>query len=160
MARRVESKENLLRDARALTPRVLLRISLDSGDVELLAGFRGSSLSLYFGEDPVYHFNAAGELRRAFITGRLVKADQGQLAFLDRCQTDEQTTLQLAARGGAMQAAAIAELEHRLRQCAAAIAETRYQLLGQFPESSDAVARLTDWLDNVHSLAVASSAGI
>ena len=67
MARHAQRRENLLRDARALTPRVLLQLTVLGKSVEVFAGFRGDSLSLYFGEDPVYHFNAAGETVGAVI---------------------------------------------------------------------------------------------
>ena len=72
----------------------------------IVAGFRADgALSIFFGADPVYQFNAAGELRRAYCDGLLFKAVQGRLVSLaasdsehevqlvrhdlDRCRADE-----------------------------------------------------------------------
>ena len=84
MAREHHAREDLLHDAHALVPRILVRIADGQASVDVLAGFRGESLSLYFGDDPAYHFNAAGELRRAFVAERLVKAERGRLVTLQR----------------------------------------------------------------------------
>jgi len=157
MARRVESKENLLRDARALTPRVLLRISLDGSDVELLAGFRGSSLSLYYGEDPVYHFNAAGELRRAYVEGQLIKAETGNLVFLRRQPNDAETVLQRQATDSAAERAFLGEMQRRLDQLRTAISGQQYEVLGEAPSGGEALPLLAAWLDANWGVIIAAS---
>ena len=53
MAREIHEREDLLRDARALVPRALLRVKLAGAESEVFIGLRGKSLSLYFGDDPV-----------------------------------------------------------------------------------------------------------
>ena len=124
--------------------------------MELLAGFRGDSLSLYFGEDPVFHFNAAGELRRAFIDGRLVKADRGRLVFMEREQTDQATILQHTASAGDEEAVT-RELAARLRRCEAAMTALQFTLLGESPVGGDGVSRLLQWLRERRELVLAQS---
>src|SRR5262245_42412456 len=94
MAREIHEREDLLRDARALVPRAMLRVELDGRMVDVFAGFRGESLSLFFGGDPVYHFNARGELRRAFVAGQLIKAERRRLIFIERRQGNDETLLE------------------------------------------------------------------
>ena len=84
MARDAHDREDLLRDARGLSPRVQLEVELSAGPAELFAGFRGESLSLYFGQDLAFHFNDRGELRRAFAVDELLKADGGRLVAMRR----------------------------------------------------------------------------
>ena len=73
MARNQSDREDLLREATALVERAELRISGWSEPV--VVGFRrGGGASLFFGGKEVYQFNAGGELRRAFVAGRLIKA--------------------------------------------------------------------------------------
>ncbi len=70
MARDESSREDLLREATALVERIELVphatdpliAASDLFDKHIVAGFRrDGALSVFFGEDPVYHFNAEGE---------------------------------------------------------------------------------------------------
>ena len=83
MARQEQPRENLIAEATALVERVELLLA---GVPEpIVAGFRAEgSASLFFGDDPVYQFNARGQLRRAFVGGRLYKADAGRLVEMTR----------------------------------------------------------------------------
>jgi hypothetical protein len=157
VARRVESKENLLRDARALTPRVLLRIPLDGAEVEVLAGFRGDSLSLYFGEDPVYHFNAAGELRRAYAEEQLIKAEAGRLVFMRRVARDDETVLERRATDAAAEQQFFAEMQRRVEHLRTAVAGKQYKLMGEASTSGEAVPRLGAWLLAQRGVKIAAS---
>jgi hypothetical protein len=63
MAREEVDREDLLRDARTFVERI--SIKLPGRDAPILAGFhRSGGVSLYFGTDPVFHFNSRAELRR------------------------------------------------------------------------------------------------
>ena len=157
MARNSEPREDLLRDARALTPRMLLRVTFDGRDVELFAGFRGESLSLYFDDEPVYHFNARGELRRAFIDGRIVKAEHARLVFLERELNERATILRPSGRSGELQAALVADLTNRLQHCRAALRDSQYSLVGQEPKAGDPIERLTRWLASREEVTIAAS---
>jgi hypothetical protein len=73
MARDETKREDLLAEATALVERIQI-VSQSAGTIT--AGFRANgALSLFFDEDPAYHFNSAGELRRAYCAGLLIKAD-------------------------------------------------------------------------------------
>ena len=87
MARDERDREDLLNEATALTQRVELRIPSVSQTVFI--GFRREgAASIYWGQDEVHHFNGSNELRRGFLTGRLVKAERGRLCWLDRNRDD------------------------------------------------------------------------
>ena len=78
MAHYESDREDLLRQATALVERA--EILLPGLTEPLVVGFRrDGSVSFFFGADPVYQFNAAGELRRAYLDGLLYKADRGRL---------------------------------------------------------------------------------
>src|SRR5262245_41173967 len=93
MARDESEREDLLAEATALVERVEIvprrTLAREYGAVletgSIVAGFRANgAMSLFLGEDPVYQFNAAGQLRRAFVNGRLYKAVGGRLVQLER----------------------------------------------------------------------------
>ena len=95
MSRRVETREDLLREATALSPRAQLRVATEDQSWEVFVGFRKHlALSVYFGEDPVFHFNSFGQLRRAFVNDRLLKAEQGRLIELQSVRSDSSVVLQ------------------------------------------------------------------
>ena len=65
MARNEADREDLMREAVALTERVELFVP---GFEELITiGFRSNgAMSIFVGQDPVYQFDPSGRLRRAF----------------------------------------------------------------------------------------------
>jgi len=92
MARQESDREDLMREATALQRRVQLLVPDD--DEPIVCGFRqDGSLSLYFGSDPVYHFDAVGRLKRAFATGFLYRSTGRTLARLQRIRSQHETTL-------------------------------------------------------------------
>src|SRR3954462_9073696 len=94
MAREESSREDLLREATALVERIELIPNGSTSDGHIVAGFRlNGALSLFFGEEPVFQFNACGELRRAYSDGKLLKADRGRLAALGRVRTQNEVQL-------------------------------------------------------------------
>jgi hypothetical protein len=89
MAIEEHDREDLLRDGRAMP----LRGETTIDDATVVVGFRaGGQMSLYCGADPVYQFNADGELRRVFFHGQRYSAENGRLVLLER-----------AAKGGRVQ---------------------------------------------------------
>lgn len=78
MARHSEDREDLFVEAVALVPRLEWR-SNSASTTPIVFGLRGRSLSIYVGSDLVDHFNAHGELRRAFRSGEMIKAEAGRL---------------------------------------------------------------------------------
>ena len=85
-------REDLIRTATALVQRV--ELAVDGFPDLLVIGFRrDGAASLFLGEDPVYQFNARGELRRAFQAGKLVKAESGRLVELTRQRADKRVDM-------------------------------------------------------------------
>lgn len=78
----MESKhEDLLRDGRTMP----VRAATDIEGVRVVVGFRDQGqVSIYCGEDPVFQFNAAAELRRVFLDGQRFTASDGKLVCLER----------------------------------------------------------------------------
>ncbi len=93
MAHTESDREDLIREAIALSPRAELQVPRFT--VPVTVGFRSDgACSLFFGQDPVYQFDAAGGLRRAYVTGLLFRSQGDTLAQLTRMRTTEQTILQ------------------------------------------------------------------
>jgi hypothetical protein len=92
MSRRESDLEDLLREATALVERAELKIA--DYDEPIVVGFRrDGSASVFFGPDPVYQFNSAGELRRAYVSGLLYKAERGSLCALRRERNETEVAL-------------------------------------------------------------------
>jgi hypothetical protein len=159
MARDEHDREDLLAEATALVERVELRHS--RGAEQVVAGFRrDGALSIYFGADPVYHFDVLGRLRRAYRAGRLFKADGGRLAALDRRRETGQTILLRHDLDEAEQAAFLSELRNRLRTLQSAVRAGLIETVRQVPQDADVVRRLSAWLDQFASATrIAAHAG-
>lgn len=93
MARQESDREDLFAELAALSP----RIELQAGDSpeSVCAGRRESTggWSVFFGPDRVYHFDASGRLRRAFVEGFLYRSEGSTLSRLKRERSAAQTTL-------------------------------------------------------------------
>jgi hypothetical protein len=148
VARDAHDREDLLRDAKGLRPRAMVATDLGCGPVELFVGFRGASLSLYFGQDWVVHFNDRGELRRAYIDPELIKAVEGQLTAMRRQRSERESDLVSRVLDAREQSALIVELETRLEALAQSLNTGRFQTIGEIPESSGLTERLQAWLAN------------
>jgi hypothetical protein len=95
MARQESEREDLIREAVTYVDRIEWQIPSESEPV--FTGLKkDGSLSVYFGQDPVYHFNNSGELRRAFVEGLLFRTQGKTLAKLRRERTENATELQRA----------------------------------------------------------------
>jgi hypothetical protein len=141
MAQREQDREDLLGTASALVERIELQF--DPREPTLVAGFRrDGALSLYFGSDPVYQFNAAGQLRRAFVGGQVIKADQGRLASLTRRRGSGAVDLVRHDLSGDESAAFLAELRGRLGTLRRSLSRASYEIVGQVPEGSSLAPRL------------------
>lgn len=147
MARQEHRKEDLIADAKAMVDRVELRSP--RLPEPLVAGFReNGALSLYFGEDPVFHFNAAGALRRAHIDGLLYKADAGKLTRMQRQRTAGQHQLSSRTLDADEQQRVVASLAERLTQLQQGLRAGDIDVTRQVSDSGvDVRQRLLDWLD-------------
>ena len=145
LARDAHDREDLLRDARGLSPRVELEVALAGENVELFAGFRGESLSLYFGQDLVFHFNDRGQLRRAYVSDQLLKAEQGHLVAIRRERTEAETALVSRPLTDDEERTLLVDLERRLLELASAVATGDYRVIGEVPADGSAMNRLQAW---------------
>jgi glutathione S-transferase len=145
MAHQESDREDLLREATALVDRAELRVVIEPEPVTV--GFRrDGSLSVFFGSDPVYQFNAAGQLRRAFISGLLYKAERGQLIALRRERTSTEVVLHRAELGPAEAAAVLAAARERLRRLQSALDQGTFELTDQVTTADDVISRVRSWL--------------
>jgi hypothetical protein len=141
MARTEQDREDLLREATALVERVELQVAGSAGPI--VAGFRrDQSLALYFGGDPVYQFNSAGALRRAFLAGQMYKAENGRLIRLVRERSADTTQLTRTELSNEEQTIALARVSSHLGRLQDTLLEHRYVVVGQVPADSDIVAKL------------------
>lgn len=146
MARSESDREDLLREATALVERAELRI--EGYDEPMVVGFRrDGEASVFFGADPVYQFNAAGELRRAYVGGRLYKAEQGRLVALSRERSAAQVALIRTELTDDETAALVEALQLHLSRVRTALRDRSYQVLGQVPREADLAGRIGAWLD-------------
>lgn len=155
MAQEESPREDLLREATALVERIELvptalrgNSSADASQVSpIVAGFRSNgSLSIFFGDDEVYHFNAAGELRRSYLEGDLYKALNGELVSLTRVRTAQQIELRGRTLDAEEQANFISTMQKRLAALAASLATQKFELLRAVPPDAKVADRLRDWL--------------
>jgi hypothetical protein len=155
MARDESSREDLLRQATALVERIelsprttnLSTAASNQFDQRIVAGFRrDGALSIFFGEDPVYQFNAAGELRRAYCDGKLLKATCGRLAALERERTEHQVQLVRHELSSAEEAEFLSQMERRLKHLSRSIDANMFEVAGQVPTDVDLLSRLRNWL--------------
>ena len=157
MAREIHGREDMLRDAHALAPRAEIQWGLGAARSTAFIGFRGDSLSLYFGEDPVFHFNAQGQLRRAFVSDELIKADHGRLVGLARERSESEVLLVSQRLDAPAEAQVVANLERRLQDLRASLTAGDVSVRGQVPPDGDAIERLRRWLEAHPAVTVAAS---
>jgi hypothetical protein len=163
MARDESAREDLLREATALVERIELSVA-GAGDgneesqCKVVIGFRANgSMSVFFGDDLAYQFNAAGELRRAYCEGQLFKADRGRLVSLDRQR--QQGVVQLLSRdlSDAEQTSFVNTMQDCLRRLSDGLEHGAYSVAGQFPAESDVLSRVRRWLTTHDGLPIAAT---
>lgn len=157
MARQESDREDLLREATALVERIELAPPGGHEAEHIVAGFRREgALSIYFGGDPAYHFNPAGELRRAYIDGLLYKAKDGRLVSLERVRTEEEVQLVSRLLSDDIQRSILSIMVRRLAQFSRQIKSNELSLVGRVPEDANVLGRVARWLDKHESIAVAA----
>ena len=86
-------KEDLLRDASNYCFRCEIRIP-SIASLIFVGITQKRRFSLYFGQDPVYHFDKQCRIRRGFVRGKIFKSESGKLVQLTRKRTDTAVLLQ------------------------------------------------------------------
>ncbi|MDH3716942.1 MAG: hypothetical protein OES79_02360 [Planctomycetota bacterium] len=156
MARDEADREDLLREATALVERIELRVS--NMEQSVVIGFRPcGAASFFFGSDPVYQFNSAGQLRRAFVDGLLYKAERGGLVSLRRDRTASATQLLRRDLSAARQTKFLATAQNHLSHLAEALKGGNYEIVGQVPPATDVLTRTDEALARLTEIQVAPS---
>ncbi len=146
MARREQAREDLLAEATALVERIELALPDDAEHIVI--GFRAvGAASLYFGEDPAFHFNSRSQLRRAYVAGRLLKAERGRLVAMSRERTEHEVRLASRELSDDETRALLANLQQRITTLDSDISGNRIQIIGQVPTDRDLLGRVRDWLE-------------
>jgi hypothetical protein len=143
MARHEADREDLMSEATALVRRAELRVAGE--ELPVTAGVRDSGrLSIYFGSDPVYHFDEQNRLRRAFVDGLLYRTQGSFLAELTRHRTPQIIELRRQDLAGASLDEFLARMRRRLELFRDAFARGEVEVLRQVPEEDDFAAELSD----------------
>ncbi len=145
MARQESDREDLLREATALVERVELAIP---GFAEsIVCGFRrDGSVSLFFGADPVFQFNSALQLRRAFVGGRIHKVEQGRLIAFMKQRMAEEVALVRNELSHEEAEALLTTMQSYLTRLRMALEDGQYTVAGQVPPETDVCGRILRWL--------------
>jgi len=145
MAREETDREDILREATALVERV--ELELPDRAESVVIGFRkNGAASFFFAADPVYQFNSSGELRRAYVAGQVIKADRGVLAALTKERTENEVRFLRRDLTAAETERLLADLYQRLHLIQSSLCDQSFTHLGQFPERSDILGRISNWL--------------
>lgn len=160
MARQESDREDILREATALAPRAELRVA---GYAEpVIVGFRREgTASVFFGQDPVFHFTSRDELRRAYVGGDLLKAERQSLIRLRRQRTAGEVQLVRSPLTPDEQGALLEELRSRLAALRGAIETGAGTIVAEQPPDGDALRRILAWLDGLPAtIAVAQAPNV
>lgn len=151
MAREEHDREDLLREATALVERAELRVEREPETVTI--GFRrDGGASIYFGGDPVYQFNPSNELRRAFIDGKLLKAERGKLVELTRVRTSAATELVARSLTAEDETTLLDVMGSRLSGLQQALDGNRFQIVGQVPPDADVIGRIRSSIERLQHI--------
>ncbi|HEY2411127.1 MAG TPA: hypothetical protein VGI40_02735 [Pirellulaceae bacterium] len=140
-------REDLLREATALVERV--ELSIAGFEQPIVCGFRrDGSASFFFGPDPVFQFNTAFQLRRAFVGGKILKAEGGRLVALARVRASNEVSLVRHELTENEVQLLINDLRSNLQRLQAALEANSFTLNGQVPADAPMNARVLAWLKN------------
>ena len=146
MAKNEQNREDLMREASALSPRA--ELATPAFAESIVFGFRSSGgLSIFFGADPVYQFNSTGELRRAFVRGDLFKSVKGRLQRLHRERNANQVTLWQSELDDNQQNEFLGEMQSHCDRLRDALARNLFELVDEIPKGSGAI----EWLQTFSS---------
>ena len=144
-------REDLIGTATALVQRV--ELAIDGFPDLLVVGFRSDgAASLFVGEDPVYQFNAKGELRRAFRAGKLVKAELGRLVELTRQRADNRVDMVSQELTDQQHQQLLSQLRQTLDRLQGALQQKQYRVTGQVPADQDVVQQAAQWIEQLPNL--------
>ena len=145
MARQESDREDIMREATALVERAELRIR--GRDDTIIFGLRREgAASIFFGPDPVFHFNSQGELRRAYVSGDLIKAEMGSAVRLRRVRTADELQLQRIVLSPEECRSLLETLKSQIGGLRQALDTSDLELVAAHPTNVDMLNRLRTWL--------------
>jgi hypothetical protein len=141
MARHESDREDLIAEATALKERVEFQVP-DSLE-PIVAGFHGDGrLSIYFGPDPVYHFDPEGRLRRAFVDGNLYRSRGDTLSRLTRERAVTTTSLLRHDLSPEELSTFLSAMGDRIQGLEQAFDRQAVVVIRQVPAESDVIGRV------------------
>ncbi|UUO05400.1 hypothetical protein M4951_18710 [Blastopirellula sp. J2-11] len=159
MAKSEEDREDLMQEATALVRRGEYHAPQEVESVTI--GFRTSgALSLYFGQDPVYQFNDAGQFRRGYIDGELFKADGNRLVRMRRERNEQSTSLVSTPLSDVDQAELIIKMEWRLSMLAESIEEGEVDCSSVIPAGTEVAGEFLTWWRQQMNIEVAAAPNV
>lgn len=141
MARHEEDREDLLAEARALVPRVELNCAPWPHPI-VLGRRRDDFLSVYLGQDCVYHFDSEGRLRRAYVDGFLYRSAGSTLTRIFRERTPSETILRAQDFDSQETTSFLDRMRAHLDSLLTALEGGEFQILRQVPETGDSLPLL------------------
>lgn len=148
MARNEADREDLLREATALVQRG--EFILSGYEEPVTIGFRRDGAGSIFLEfDPVYQFNAQGELRRGYLRGKLLKAQQGTLVEMTRVRSEKAVELHSRTLSSVETEQVLQQMQEALAQVKAALQDSKTELRGQVPADGNIRSLAVSWLESL-----------
>lgn len=137
MAEQEHDREDIMREASGLPRRVELEFA---GSLTVVAGFRHRArFSVYVDQDPVYHFDADGRLRRAYVGGFLYRSHGDFLAQLSRRRSAEVSELVRTDVGGDDLHRFLGQMRDCCRRLHTAITADDMHVVAQVPSDDGAL---------------------
>ena len=160
MTQQEQDREDILREATALTVRAELTVA--GFPENIVIGFRpGGAASVFVGVDPVFQFNSAGELRRGFRDGKLLKAVNGRLSTMRRERREGQVQLLRSELSDGEAVAFLAEIRDCLHVLSLRLNAGEFQIVGQVPSDEDVLGRIVAWLESLpREIAIAAKPNV
>ena len=146
---RVEAdREDLLAEAVNLRERIELQVAGSDHPVTIGCNDLGH-WSFYFGAEPMYRFDAAGQLRRAVKEGKLYRTQGITLAELVRVRTEQETQLLRRDLGPSEVEAFLAQVGNQMQHLSQEFRAGRCQRLREVFASADFQDRLAGLLERL-----------
>ena len=140
---RVEAdREDLLAEAVNLRERIELRVPGSDHPVTIGCNDSGH-WSYYFGAEPMYRFDAAGQLRRAVRDGKLYSTQGGTLAELTRVRLEQEIELRRRDLSPGDVEAFLSQAGTLFRHLFEQFTTGRCEILREAGTAPDFIARLT-----------------
>lgn len=103
---------------------------------EILAGFKRGAFALYFGDEPIVHFDPSGRWQRAFVAGiHYLKGLDTQVRTIDRVRVDDRLVLQRRTLEGAEVARLDGQIADWVRTLADGLREGAFEFLPPPPSA-------------------------